>query len=182
MDVDKNGQIDCWEFMQFLRVQGYKDYADHKLFQILDIDKSEGLDFWEVMTLYYIIKSGRPFCWSCQKFITAVYFVCVNCFEKSAAPVYLCPGCYEACKYRHSHGPLPPQFLDNYTILEAHRVSSLAKSPSIANMSALPPATTAYSSSSQAIVPAIFLKAYRALEMAASIGTLGVIVASCSIM
>ena len=127
MDVDKNGQIDCWEFMQFLRVQGYKDYADHKLFQILDIDKSEGLDFWEVMTLYYIIKSGRPFCWSCQKFIKAVYFVCVNCFEKSAAPVYLCPGCYEACKYRHSHGPLPPQFLDNYTILEAHRVSILAK-------------------------------------------------------
>ena len=94
------------------------------------------------------------------------------------------------------------------------------QSPSIANTSALPPAPTAYSSSSQAIVPAvsyatvslsyllillknfkykifscvflrmqarrdnnqIFLKAYRALEMAASIGTLGVIVASCSIM
>ncbi|KAL1803605.1 hypothetical protein ACET3Z_032252 [Daucus carota] len=117
MDVDKNGQIDCWEFMQFLRVQGYKDYADHKLFQILDIDKSEGLDFWE---------------------------------------------------------------------------NQAKESPSVANTSALPPAPTASSSSSQAIVLAtmqarrendIFLKAYRALEMATSIGTtLGVIAASCSIM
>lgn len=124
MDKDGSGEVDKSEFEEFLREEGYEDYAD--LFKRLDRDGNKGLDFWEVMTFYYIIKSGRPFCFGCDKFLTAVYFACVECFERSRGPFYVCTSCYRDHNYDHSHrNSHNPRFLDNYSLLEAHRLSAV---------------------------------------------------------
>jgi len=125
MDEDGSGEVDYSEFKEFLREEGYEDYADRDLFKSLDRDGDRGLDFWEVMTLYYIIKSGRPFCFHCEKFLVAVYFACVECFMNSDGPYYLCTACYKDQNYDHSHRNSPnPHFLDNYSLLESHRLGA----------------------------------------------------------
>lgn len=126
LDKDGNGQVDIFEFKQSLKEQGYKDYARSDFFNKLDINGDKSLDMMELMTLYYIIMTGRPFCSACENFIMAEYFVCVECFEKSSAPIYLCPSCYKI-GYKHSHSNKNALFLDTYAMLESRRLSSLTK-------------------------------------------------------
>ncbi|KAK1387295.1 hypothetical protein POM88_015473 [Heracleum sosnowskyi] len=128
MDKDGSGKADLVEFKQYLKEQGYDNYADSDFFKKLDINRDKRLDTMEMLTLYYSILSGRPFCRRCGDFIMAEYFVCVECFEKCSAPIYLCSRCYKDRKYRHSHGINEnPLFLDNYAMLEYNRVSALTK-------------------------------------------------------
>ncbi|KAF5950600.1 hypothetical protein HYC85_012593 [Camellia sinensis] len=80
----------------------------------------------EVMSLYYIIKSGRPFCEGCDEFIPGMFFTCSECFENGTNnPFCVCPMCFENERFIHpSHKS--NLFLDNYTLLEAKRQSAMA--------------------------------------------------------
>ncbi|PWA75089.1 Serine/threonine-protein phosphatase [Artemisia annua] len=128
MDSDGDDKIDETEFLEFMQVQGYCDKAKNlDLFKQLDQDGNRTLDFEEVLTLYYIIKSGRPFCDYCKKFIPSTYFTCVGCLEDdpNKRPSYVCLDCFTEQKCApHNHNHLS-RFVDNYSLLEAMKKSAL---------------------------------------------------------
>ncbi|PIN15646.1 hypothetical protein CDL12_11700 [Handroanthus impetiginosus] len=97
-----------------------------EFFKLLDTNGNGKLDFVQVMTLYYIIKSGRPFCDSCNEFIPGIFFSCVECFKSPERLYNLCSDCYWYTKRDHHHNGRV-QFLDNYTLLETKRDSSFAR-------------------------------------------------------
>ncbi|KAI7747603.1 hypothetical protein M8C21_019119 [Ambrosia artemisiifolia] len=119
MDHDGDGKIDLNEFMEFMKEEGYSQMTNPFIFNQLDLDGNGTLDFVEVMTVYYIIKSGRPFCDFCKKFIASTYLTCVACLEDpNSQPFYLCLDCYIMQKCDHTHNNLS-RFVDNYSLLEA---------------------------------------------------------------
>ncbi|KAK6145907.1 hypothetical protein DH2020_019776 [Rehmannia glutinosa] len=125
MDSDGDGRVDLPEFLAFMRQEGYTQMRNRHFFKELDRDRNGSLDFWEVMTLYYIIKSGRPFCDWCGDFIPGLFFSCVECFKLGPESSFnLCRNCYRSTKCNHNHNGRADQFLDNYTLLEARRDSA----------------------------------------------------------
>ncbi|KAA8527823.1 hypothetical protein F0562_035308 [Nyssa sinensis] len=120
LDFDGDGKVSLHEFLGFMKEEGYAPMNNRYIFKELDGDGSDSLDFWEVLTLYYILKSGRPFCEGCGEFIKALYFTCTTCFDSGSNPFCLCSTCYGDGKFIHNHG----QFMDNYALLEAKRKSS----------------------------------------------------------
>ncbi|XP_019181449.1 PREDICTED: uncharacterized protein LOC109176466 [Ipomoea nil] len=107
LDNDGDGRVDKNEFLSFMTQQGYRYMNTQRFFNELDTDGNHTLDFWEVMTLLYIFKSGRPFCDGCGRFIPATYFTCLQC------PNYdLCISCYGNGKSGHNH-----PFMDSYALL-----------------------------------------------------------------
>ncbi|KAK6914172.1 EF-hand domain [Dillenia turbinata] len=146
MDYDGDGKISPKEFMAFMREQGFEQYRDRYFFEDLDRKGRGHLDFKDVMTLYYIMKSGRPFCEGCGELITSIYFTCVHCFQNSSMPFSLCPGCYLNNHYSHKHR----FFLDNYTMLETQRIENLvARKASQCERAALMSSSMPSSSNSQ---------------------------------
>ncbi|GKC17150.1 serine/threonine-protein phosphatase [Tanacetum coccineum] len=59
---DGDGKIDQKEFLEFMWDEGCLQMKNPSFFKQLDLDGNGTLDFVDVMTLYYIVKSGRPFC------------------------------------------------------------------------------------------------------------------------
>ncbi|KAJ0557340.1 putative parvalbumin, EF-hand domain pair [Helianthus annuus] len=119
MDHDGEGKIDLREFLEFMKEEGCHHMTNPFMFNQLDLDKNGTLDFVEVMTLYYIIKSGRPFCDHCRKFITSTFLTCVGCLEDpSDRSFHLCLDCYSRQVCDHTHNDMS-RFLDNYSLLEA---------------------------------------------------------------
>ncbi|KAI3520342.1 hypothetical protein L1887_09704 [Cichorium endivia] len=84
------------------------------------IDRREFLEFMRDE-----VKSGRPFCDHCKKFIASTYLTCVGCLEDPiGGSFYLCLDCYIMQKCDHTHNGLC-RFLDNYSLLEAMTKSKL---------------------------------------------------------
>ena len=127
MDTDGDDQVDRSEFLAFMRQQGCYPYMQNpSFFNKLDVDGSGTLEFFEVMTLYYIMKSGRPFCDMCGQFITGIFFSCVQCFKNPQTSYNLCLDCYSGeKKCNHTHNGRS-QFLDNFVFLQAMRDPKLA--------------------------------------------------------
>ncbi|KAL7105623.1 hypothetical protein ACP275_07G055400 [Erythranthe tilingii] len=153
MDTDEDGRVDLSEFLAFMRAQEgfYSNMRNRYFFNELDQDSNGTLDFSEVMSLYYIIKSRRPFCDFCGQFIPGIFFSCVECFnDSSGAPFDLCPVCYKAKSCKHEHDGRV-QFLDNYTLLETKRDSDLALATSLNTNQQLWPST----STSNPMVPVL---------------------------
>ncbi|KZV34031.1 hypothetical protein F511_02804 [Dorcoceras hygrometricum] len=119
LDTNGDRKVDLTEFLAFTRREGYSQFGNPNFFSHLDKNGNGTLDFWEVLTLHYIIKSRRPFCDSCSSFIPGMFFSCVECFKKGEATFDLCRDCYKSMKWNHSHGG-SPTFLDNYTLLNAN--------------------------------------------------------------
>ncbi|KAE9452984.1 hypothetical protein C3L33_15116, partial [Rhododendron williamsianum] len=105
-----------------MREEGHIKMSNRHFFEELDIDGNGTLEFMEVMALYYIIKSGRPFCGGCDKFIPGMYFTCSKCFENGKPLFCVCSECFKDELYVHEHD----QFLDNYALLEAKRLQVVA--------------------------------------------------------
>ncbi|KAL1535624.1 hypothetical protein AAHA92_28383 [Salvia divinorum] len=124
MDSDGDGRVDVSEFLAFMRDEGYPYMQNPCFFEELDVDRNGTLDFFEVMTLYYIIKSGRPFCDCCARFIPGIFFSCVECYKNPRISFDLCRDCYRTGRSDHNHGGRA-QFLDNHTLLQAMRDSAL---------------------------------------------------------
>ncbi|KAI3748500.1 hypothetical protein L6452_11611 [Arctium lappa] len=133
MDDDRDGKIDRKEFMEFMNDQGHDQMTRLSFFEQLDLDANGTLDFVEVMRLYYIVKSGRPFCDNCKMFIPTTYFkcMCVGCLEDvGGRSIHLCLDCYTKQKCDHSNNDVS-RFLDNYSLLEVMLKSNLSKEKSI---------------------------------------------------
>ncbi|XP_028108584.1 uncharacterized protein LOC114307375 [Camellia sinensis] len=109
-----------------MRDEGHHKMNNRHFFELLDREGNGSLKFMEVMSLYYIIKSGRPFCEGCDEFIPGMFFTCSECFENGTNnPFCVCPMCFENERFIHpSHKS--NLFLDNYTLLEAKRQSAMA--------------------------------------------------------
>ncbi|KAH6829936.1 hypothetical protein C2S53_020189, partial [Perilla frutescens var. hirtella] len=119
MDGDDDKRVNLEEFLEFMRSQGYNHMRNNSFFRLLDRDGNGSLDFTDVMTLYYIIKSGRPFCDCCANFISGVFFTCVRCHNASPRSSFnICHPCHKSRTSGHSHDGGRAFFLDNYTLLQ----------------------------------------------------------------
>ncbi|KAH7858154.1 hypothetical protein Vadar_020600 [Vaccinium darrowii] len=76
LDGDNDGKVSLHEFLGCMRELGHVKMGSSHFFNELDKDMNGTLEFMEVMALYYIIKSGRPFCSGCDEFIPGMYFSC----------------------------------------------------------------------------------------------------------
>lgn len=120
LDTDQDGRVSLPEFLAFMTSQGYTRLNNPNFFRDLDRNGDGSLDFWEVLTLYYIVKSGRPLCDCCGMLIPGTFFSCVECFESPWGAYSLCIFCYRSNKSSHNHNG-HQQFLDTYTLLETKK-------------------------------------------------------------
>ncbi|KAF7150274.1 hypothetical protein RHSIM_Rhsim02G0044800 [Rhododendron simsii] len=118
LDINNDGKVCLHGFLGFMRDKGQVKMGSSQFFKELDKDNNGTLEFMEVMALYYIIKSGRPFCGGCDEFIPGMYFTCSICFNNGNDLFCVCPNCFQGEHYRHEHA----QFLDNYALLETKRM------------------------------------------------------------
>lgn len=118
LDENNDGKVCLHGFLGFMRDNGHVKMGSSQFFKELDKDNNGTLEFMEVMALYYIIKSGRPFCGGCDEFIPGMYFTCSICFNNGNDLFCVCPNCFQGEHYRHEH----VQFLDNYALLETKRM------------------------------------------------------------
>ncbi|XP_006489250.2 uncharacterized protein LOC102613415 [Citrus sinensis] len=125
MDKDGNGRVSYREFSDFMSQKAHdENMRTRDFFNQLDIDRSGGLDFKEVLTLYYILKSGRPICGQCKIFITNEYFACMKCFETGSAAYSICLECFrDGASLNHNHVRF--NFVDNFSLLESLRKKPL---------------------------------------------------------
>ncbi|KAK7859115.1 hypothetical protein CFP56_008746 [Quercus suber] len=77
------------------------------------------LDFWEVLTLYYIMKTRSVRCQCCTACQIGLYFTCVTCFHSASHTFDICIGCYSTQKYRQQHDR--GFFLDSYVLLRSKK-------------------------------------------------------------
>ncbi|KAI8537392.1 hypothetical protein RHMOL_Rhmol09G0019900 [Rhododendron molle] len=122
IDHDNDGRVCLHEFLGFMRDEGHTKMSSRHFFKSLDRNGSGTLDFMGVMALYYIIQSGRPFCYGCDDFIPGMYFTCSKCYQNSQNAICLCPECFATGTYTHEH----KNFLDNYALLEVKRMQGIA--------------------------------------------------------
>ncbi|XP_048430559.1 uncharacterized protein LOC103933660 [Pyrus x bretschneideri] len=127
MDVDGNDRVSLQEFTEYMeRYEDCKHLCNSLFFDELKKEGHEELDFVDMMTLFYIVYSGKPFCnGQCKKFIKGVYFACVKCFDDYATDAIntfnVCTACYSEGKYVHGHDKL----LDSFLLLQSKRMTVL---------------------------------------------------------
>ncbi|PSS24039.1 RAS guanyl-releasing protein like [Actinidia chinensis var. chinensis] len=126
MDDNRDGKISLHEFAAFMSEQGYDAMNNQSFFDQINKNKSGNLDFEDVITLFYILKSGRPLCGGCRKLIEGLYFTCVKCYYENKS-FCLHPKCFEGGKYVH-HGHA--EFLDNYALLQRQKGLMATPKPS----------------------------------------------------
>ncbi|KAK1385408.1 hypothetical protein POM88_023143 [Heracleum sosnowskyi] len=116
LQKNRDGKVDYVEFKRYLISNGHGYYAKRDLFNRL---ASNGLlGFWDVMTLFYIIVSRRPFCKKCDKFQVGDYFACLDCFESSRDRYCICISCRGRPNTDFKHGSCDrPNLVDNSTML-----------------------------------------------------------------
>ncbi|XP_065635585.1 uncharacterized protein LOC111996517 isoform X2 [Quercus suber] len=116
LDSDGDGQISYMEYINFLRQYGY-GWISSNFFKDLDRNRDGCLGFWEVLTLYYVIKTRGLWCQGCQTCLVGLYFTCVSCFDSGSRTYDLCPACYKQKKFSHNH----TNFMDNHLLLRSKR-------------------------------------------------------------
>ncbi|KAG5224159.1 calcium-dependent protein [Salix suchowensis] len=127
MDKNGDGQIDLYEYAEYLDKDNNMALTHPRMFRALDKNNDGGLDFEEAKVLYYITENKRAlFCKICNTFLTDVYFSCSQCFfkGKSVSTYEICCGCYAGKKFTHHEHAI---FCDNYSLLSQSR--SLATPP-----------------------------------------------------
>ncbi|KAL5542402.1 hypothetical protein UlMin_010112 [Ulmus minor] len=118
MDPKDNGYVKFKEFSAYMETIGCQHLSSDEFFDLLKQPGHEELYIEDVITLFYIINSQRPFCGGkCRKFVTGVYFTCVKCFDGSASTFSVCPQCFDGEQYKHEH----KEFLDPMVILHLKR-------------------------------------------------------------
>lgn len=115
MDTNGDHRISPREFNEFLRQTGYNTIiTDPEFFAKLDRNGDRGLDFEEVLTFYYIIKTGYIWCRCCNMYLSGHYFTCFDCFEGFNHSTFdLCDACHGSQRFTHHH----THFLENHVLL-----------------------------------------------------------------
>nr|XP_023888160.1 uncharacterized protein LOC112000291 [Quercus suber]POE66563.1 hypothetical protein CFP56_53944 [Quercus suber] len=159
LDSDGDGQISYMEYINFLRQCGY-GWISSNFFKDLDRNRDGCLGFWEVLTLYYVIKTRGLWCQGCQTCLVGLYFTCVSCFDSGSRTYDLCPTCYKQKKFSHNH----TNFMDNHLLLRSKR----GLPPGTANINlALAPRSAINAS---AAVDDDLMQAFQALETGVTTG------------
>lgn len=119
MDGDGNGRVSLQEYTNFLRQTAGLAWVCPEMFQELDRNGDGQLDFWEVLTLYYVARTRTVSCRTCLRPLNGLHFTCVTCFESPCGgdTFDLCVKCYMLRTYSHPHG----LFLDSYVLLRSRR-------------------------------------------------------------
>jgi hypothetical protein len=130
MDHDGSGGITIQEYLAYMKRKRYTKMANRPFFDYLNKSRTGKLDFMEVMTLFYIIKSGRKICDGCGGLLKGTFFSCTDCFANDDESFNLCSKCFTERKYVHPH----KHFLDNYIILESMKVKLEEKEKKIRKM------------------------------------------------
>ena len=81
-----------------------KGITDPRFFKKLAGDKDGFLDKRDVITLSYLINTGKVlFCDSCGEFVMLQFFACIQCFNRSANGEFykLCSSCYGGGIFEH---------------------------------------------------------------------------------
>lgn len=126
MDPNYNGHVKFKEFSKYMEAMGCANMASDEFFEELKQPGNDVLYYEDVVTLFYIIHSGRPFCGgSCKKFAKGIYFTCMKCFfdETIDSPFSVCAQCFAAETYEHCHN----DFLDPSVHLRYVRTEVLTK-------------------------------------------------------
>uniref|UniRef100_A0A7N2MK41 EF-hand domain-containing protein n=1 Tax=Quercus lobata TaxID=97700 RepID=A0A7N2MK41_QUELO len=131
MDTNGDGGVSFNEFVQFFVQNGY-NRGDPNFFRSLDRNGDGFLDFFEVLTFYYIFKTRGLSCGYCRIGLMGMYFTCVACFDNAGGNTYdLCPTCYEARRHQQQH-PHHNHFLDSNVLLRAKAgIPLLAGAPNV---------------------------------------------------
>ncbi|KAL6185202.1 hypothetical protein ACLB2K_041336 [Fragaria x ananassa] len=105
MDTNGDKRISYSESSDFLEQTGHKWILDNpNFFKKLDRNRDGGLDFEEVLTFYYIIKTSCVMCRGCSVYLCGLYFTCVACFDGADHKTYdLCAVCYRNWNFNHHH-------------------------------------------------------------------------------
>ncbi|KAK2643767.1 hypothetical protein Ddye_018962 [Dipteronia dyeriana] len=119
MDVNGDGNVSLIEFVEFLRHRGYH-WISPNLFTELDRNGDGCLDFWEVLTMYYMVKTRSVCCRGCRTILKGLYFTCVICFDHEGDAYDMCSTCYGRRTFSHHHN----SFFDSYVLLGSRRWTS----------------------------------------------------------
>ncbi|KAL7251373.1 hypothetical protein ACSBR1_013251 [Camellia fascicularis] len=126
IDYDDDGKVSLCEFLNCMKEKGFTNMGNRSVFDALDVNRNGSLEFMQVMALYYIIKSGRPFCGGCGNFIPGIFFSCSICFDNEDDTFSVCPMCFRNGNKSYIHKHKPIHFLDNFALLEAKRKKAMA--------------------------------------------------------
>ncbi|KAL5542381.1 hypothetical protein UlMin_010091 [Ulmus minor] len=85
------------------------------MFLNLDTNGDGCLDFWEIMTFYYMVKTRFVCCKRCG-YLLGLYFTCINCFDDSQ-PYNVCSLYYSIHDIDHHHH----YFMDSYVLCFLYR-------------------------------------------------------------
>ena len=113
MDSDRDGRVSLAEFAHFIQWNGYGWVDLRGQFAQLDSKRDGGLDFWDVLTFYYIVKTRGVWCRKCHAQLHALYFTCV---DSGCATFDLCSDCYASRSFCHEHRG---RFLDSFVLLRS---------------------------------------------------------------
>ncbi|KAL5542632.1 hypothetical protein UlMin_010342 [Ulmus minor] len=116
MDTNGDRRVNSAEFARFLQQKGYTG-IDPNMFGQLDANGDGELDFNEVLTFYYIVKTRGLWCDGCHGRLPGLHFSCVICFENGRNSFDLCSSCYGNRKFNHHHNI----FLDSFVLLRSKR-------------------------------------------------------------
>ncbi|VVB01306.1 unnamed protein product [Arabis nemorensis] len=81
MDINGNGRVSLQEFTNFLCRTAGLAWVHPEMFTELDRNGDGQLDFWEVLTLYYVARTRTVGCDTCRRLLNGLYFTCVTCFD-----------------------------------------------------------------------------------------------------
>ncbi|KAH8510171.1 hypothetical protein H0E87_007917 [Populus deltoides] len=132
IDHDRNRRITIQEYLPYMKRNGHTKMANRPFFEYLNESRTGELEFMEVMTLFYIIKSGRKLCDGCDGLLKGTFFSCTDCFDLDDESFNLCSECFTESSYVHPH----KHFLDNYVILENMKVALAEREQEIRKMEA----------------------------------------------
>ncbi|XP_062104442.1 uncharacterized protein LOC133815644 [Humulus lupulus] len=151
------------DFSKYMSTIGFPHFGSQKFFDQLRREDRDHLVYADIVTLLYIIQSGRPFCQGkdCANnklIITGVYFTCVKCFLQHCDYHFnVCPNCFYNERYEHPH----KEFLDPMVMLRLKAKQDQSNGVnnnnttycSDKNMNKASGSTSSAASSSNAIVP-----------------------------
>ncbi|OMO68999.1 Calcium-binding EF-hand [Corchorus capsularis] len=132
LDRNGDGKISIQEYKAALTEAGAGATdiaASLGLFKELDNDGNGTLDFDEVMTLFYLMESGRGYsCDGCGAFLKGVYFTCLTCFNSKSNSFDLCCSCCRNNNFNHHHDIA--DLVDNFVLLhQIRKIVSTSEEP-----------------------------------------------------
>ncbi|PON51263.1 Parvalbumin [Parasponia andersonii] len=128
-----NGKIRFRVYKESFKVweKHEKHITDPKFFKILDNDSDGLLDKQDIITLSYLVNTGKlRFCNSCEEFLKGPCFTCVECFTRSTDGklIYrLCSVCYGLGIFSHNEDHV--QFTDDDSLLLKMRLEAAKTAP-----------------------------------------------------